>query len=213
MVFRRAMRRLLRDPTQAFSATSSAPHELISGWGNESWSAGPEFLSACANEALVARGPILECGSGLTTLVVGAIAQRSGKTLWSLEHSPEWGGRVRTELDEFGIDSVQLSVAPLGDWGECDWYQPPLAQMPEAFDLVLCDGPPNATRGGRAGPATVMRERLTPGCVILLDDASRAAESKLAQQMSVQLQSQCQLLGEQKPYFRLCVGSHAKGHA
>jgi hypothetical protein len=40
----------------------------------------------------------------------------------------------------------------------------------------VCDGPKGTTRGGRYGLAPVMKDRLAPGCIVLLDDTSREAE-------------------------------------
>ena len=131
MVFHRAMRQLRRNPSEATSDSSSLLSDLVYGWGNESWSGEPEFLQSCVEHALVAKAPILECGSGLTTMILGVVAQHTGNTMWTLEHMPEWGYRVQCYLDELDITSVRLNVAPLAHYGECDWYAPPLETMPE----------------------------------------------------------------------------------
>src|SRR5678815_2448547 len=60
---------------------------LIYGWGNESWSALDEYLVRCIQEASACDGNILECGSGLTTLLMGIIAKRRRIQVWSLEHN------------------------------------------------------------------------------------------------------------------------------
>src|SRR6187399_1286181 len=85
-VFWRAMRRLMREVSPASeNFDSELLSDLVNGWGN-SWSARHEFLDACLQHTRKADGPILECGSGLSTLLVGALAQKLGKSVWSLEH-------------------------------------------------------------------------------------------------------------------------------
>ena len=205
LVFRRAMRRFLRDPEECAVTGNRVISDLIYGWGNPLWSALEEYLVACIRCALTVRGPILECGSGLTTLVVGAVSQQRGSTLWSLEHSPAWAMRVRSELTRYHIDAVTLSDAPIVDRGEFSWYEAPTDSMPSGFSLVICDGPPAVTRGGRYGLVPTFHDRLAPGCVILLDDAWREEEGQIARRWKEELNAEVSRLGEAKPYFELKV--------
>jgi hypothetical protein len=205
LVFRRAMRRYLRDPEAALAPGSTVMPNLVYGWGNDFWSALEEYLKACVRGAMAADGPILECGSGLTSLVVGAVAQRTGNTMWSLEHNPEWSRKVQERLTRYRIDAVRLLTAPLKDHPDFTWYDAPVDRMPDRFALVVCDGPPGMTRGGRYGLAPVMGSRLKPGCVILLDDAGRQEERKIAGRWEAELGATSEILGDQKPYIRLTV--------
>ena len=181
--------------------------DLIYGWGNEGWSALDDYLADCMEHALTAKGPILECGSGLSTVIVGAIAKRRGLCHWALEHTPEWAAKVRRYVKRYNLDSVSLCVSPLKDYGAFCWYDVPLESMPERFSLVICDGPPGSTKGGRYGLAPVMRERLKPGCVILLDDTSRQAERATASRWESELGASAEMLGSAKPYSKLTVNS------
>lgn len=201
MVFHRAMRRLIRSPREATADSGALLSDLVYGWGNESWSGEPEFLRSCVEHALAAKAPILECGSGLTTMILGVIAQHTGNTLWTLEHLPQWGYRVQCYLDEFAITSARVCVAPLAHYGECDWYDPPFESMPERFGLVVCDGPPSTGRGGRYGLAPVMAGKLQPGCVILLDDAERKDEQDIIVRWSEELPCRFSRMGTTKPFF------------
>jgi hypothetical protein len=201
-VFHHAMKRFVADPEK----TASQPEllgQLVYGWGNTGWSGEPEYLQACIRHALECRAPILECGSGLTTLLVGHLAQRNGTSLWSLEHMPHWGERVQHALARFAITSVRLCTAPIRSYGEFDWYDPPLRAMPEQFALVICDGPPSATRGGRYGLGAIMGPRLRDGCTILLDDAGRSDERHIAARWASEFDMLCELRGVAKPYFVL----------
>lgn len=199
------MRRFLRAPEACARVGNPVLLDLIYGWGNEEWSALDEYLVACLAHAQKADGPILECGSGLSTILVGVIAQRRGLQHWALEHTPAWADKVRNALKHYRIDAVLLCLTRLKEYGEFCWYDAPLSSMPERFALVICDGPPGGTRGGRYGLVPVMRERLAPGCVVLLDDARREQERAIARRWEAELNSDCEVLGRAKPYIRMAI--------
>ncbi len=178
-----------------------------SGWGNESWGALEEYLESCLAHALAANGPILECGSGLSTVMVGAIAKRRGVRHWALEHQPKWARKVQRCLDRYQLDSTVLCTTPLKDFGDFHWYDAPLQSMPESFALVVCDGPPGTTRGGRYGLVPIMRRRLKPGSVILLDDAGRQDEQDIASRWAAELGCRFEILGHAKPYIKMTLAS------
>jgi len=146
--------------------------ELRYGWGNERWAADVDFLEATAAHAAGSGGHILECGSGLTTLVLAAI---SGTRVWSLEHSPEWFARTEAALRRYGLHA-NLRLCPLQrHHGGFDWYAVP-RDLPKTFSLVICDGPPWDTHGGRYGLMPVLHGHMTSPATILLDDADRDGE-------------------------------------
>ena len=179
--------------------------DLVYGWGNESWSARGEFLGAVLAHAWKADGPVLECGSGLTTLLLGLVAERTGHRVWSLEHNPFWAERVRAELKRYRIGNVEVCPAALGDRGGYSWYAAPRERLPETFALVVCDGPPGDTPGGRYGLVPEMRSRLAPGCVLLLDDADRPDERAVLARWAGELGAAPEVLGAEKPFARLIV--------
>jgi hypothetical protein len=45
--------------------------------------------------------------------------------------------------------------------------------------LMICDGPPDKTRGGRYGLVPALAQRLENECVILADDADRPSEQRV----------------------------------
>lgn len=204
-IFRQSMKRFLAAPEACICPGSPVLMDLINGWGNQSWSAWGEYLAGCIGHALTSDGPILECGSGLSTILVGAIAKKRGMCHWVLEHAPEWAGKVRRYLKAYDLDSVILCVSPLKSYGDFDWYDAPLQLMPDAFSLVICDGPPGGTRGGRYGLVPVMKSRLGPGCVILLDDSAREQERAIAQRWRGELPADVESCASVKPYLKLTV--------
>ena len=150
--------------------------ELERAWGDDGWRAAGGYLEEVARFAREARGPVLEIGSGLTTLILGALVARRGIPVWTLEHHPDYFGHTGERLKSFGLANVHLTLAPLRDYGEFCWYDPPLDKLPRDFSLVIADGPPGDVKGGRFGLLPVLRSHFAPGVVVLLDDAERARE-------------------------------------
>lgn len=177
-VLRRVVNRLVRG--RAPSKYSTLWTDAVYGWGNEKWSADELYLAEVVRSAELAKGSILECGSGLTTVLMSAVAARRGLQLHALEHNETWHARVRQTILDMGGTTTSVHLATLSNFGDYDWYDAPLDRLPSDFTLVVCDGPPGSTRGGRSGMLPRMREKLAPHCTILLDDVSRPAERELA---------------------------------
>lgn len=190
--FRQNPRAGLRDETLL--------HQLIHGWDNESWSAWTEYLQACLLSCWDTGGPVLECGSGLSSLLMGVVLQERGGELHSLEHHPEWAARQRAFLERLDIRSVTLHQVPIIAYEGFDWYKPPLEKLPGAFRMVVCDGPPGCTRGGRSGMLPVMRERLGHGCKVFVDDVQRSAEAEMLALWARQEGRGFVTYGTEKPY-------------
>lgn len=175
MRFHRALARAIADPDRTLRS-DAALAELAHLWGNGSWTASPEYLAASMSLASEGSGPILECGSGLSTILVAAATHRTGRELVSLDHWPEWGAKVNRELQRAGLTHARVQVAPLKTTDRYDWYDVSRDSLPPQVSLVLCDGPPGDTRGGRSGLLPECWRLLAPDFVILLDDASREGE-------------------------------------
>jgi hypothetical protein len=155
--------------------------ELQEGWDNHGMAARTDYLAEVCRQGVRAERAILECGSGLTTLLLGLLAGRRGVGVWSLEHLPEWRKRVASALARHDIPEVHLLLAPLENYGAFTWYSPKVP-LPANFDLVVCDGPPSETQGGRYGMLPVMRNRIDERTMILLDDAERPSEHQVLRQ-------------------------------
>jgi len=183
--FRQAMREIARLPLGEMP-----PRELLiklrQGWDNQGWDAKLDYLEEILRRALVTDGPVLECGSGLTTLLLGQLAGRRGMETWTLEHHEGWYKRVSAVIKDYRIPGLRYSCAPLRDYGEFNWYDPPLAEMPREFGLVICDGPPDLAHGGRYGLLPVLGDRLKSGTVILFDDAREPGQPQVLQRWTAE---------------------------
>jgi hypothetical protein len=172
--------------------------ELLGSWGNEGFAADLSYLEALSAQAVATPGPVLECGTGATTILLGLLAGRRGIEIWSLENSPEWISRIQKALSRNRIPGVRLCYAPLRDYGGFDWYDAPVGHMPRDFRLVVCDGPPGFTPGGRYGLFPVMWGLLSRKAVVLVDDALRTSEMAVIE--------------EWKRRWPLLVSPHQSGH-
>ena len=148
---------------------------LRGAWGNP-FTPPPELLLEGCRRALLSASGVLECGSGLTTVLLTVICEARKIPFAALEHDANWFEIARTALSYLGISGGHLRHAPLKEFGEFAWYDCRTAVLPPSFDFVLCDGPPGSTHGGRYGLLPIMASRLAPGCVVLLDDADREGE-------------------------------------
>jgi len=149
------------------------------GWGNFGYMANIRYLQEITLEVRRNKGPILECGSGLTTILIAAMTASRKTPVFALEHHEDWFNKMRDTLESFGFDHVQVLLTPLRDFGDYDWYDVPKQTLPDGFDLVICDGPPGNIKGSRYGLIPEMNHLLSPQCIILLDDANRRRERQV----------------------------------
>jgi hypothetical protein len=139
---------------------------------------------------------VLECGSGLSTLIIGAVAQMMSREVWTLEHLEFWATKVRSHLSRLDLKSVRLCVKPRRNYGDYSWYDPPLDEMPSDFGLVICDGPPGGVHGGRYGFLPIMKERIAQKAMILLDDTVRDEERAIAHMWAKSLNARLEFLAD-----------------
>ena len=202
LAFRRALRRLAR-----LSVGEVPSRQLLidlqAGWGNEGFAARTDYLEEVARRAVATSGAILECGSGLTTILLGWLAGRRGIETWSLEHMPEWHAQIVQILQRHSIPKANVCLAPLRDYGDFWWYDPPLERLPETFKLIVCDGPPGTTRGNRYGLVPVLGERLHADSLILLDDADRPSEVEVLRRWTAEAKMAVELRDVPKGAFAL----------
>lgn len=162
---------------------------LIDGYGND-WSAQAEFLMACVQAARNAKGPILECGCGLTTIAMALVTDQQ---VIALENSPIWAEYVTNFLNKYCIPNVRIICSPLVDYGDYEWYPKLDEFMCEKYDLVVCDGPARTSKGGRRG----IRE--IKDCIdglVILDDVDKALIEDYQEYLGIEFH----MYGELKPF-------------
>jgi len=179
--------------------------ELVEAWGNESYSAQHEYLRELVLTVRKIDGPIVECGSGLTTVLVGLEAQRNGLKHYALENHPEWARRILRDLTAAGVTSTVVYETPLRSYGEYAWYDVSEVELPPKFAMAICDGPPGDTPGGRYGLVPVLQDRLDSGCLIMIDDFQREEEQAITRRWTKETGASFTQHGTNKPFAMLRI--------
>ena len=128
-----AIRRALRPLKIHGKMTESEVTAFHKAWGNEGFAADRTYLMQLLR--LLKSGPVLECGTGGTTLLANEMGLRRGFTTHCLEQEHAWAEAV-----QWRPAAVQVLNAPLRNFGEYHWYEV-RAHLPSHFALVVCDGP------------------------------------------------------------------------
>ena len=197
VVLHRTLRRIRRHD-QYVPLSDQAISGLLYGWGSP-WSLREELITELWHRAWHTRGPVLECGSGLSTLLLGIAAERLGYDVYSLEHDDAWWAQVVAAVDRLKLERVKVISAPLVMHSGYAWYDAP-GTFPSEFTLVLCDGPPGATLGGRYGLLPELRPSMAADCVILLDDAAREGEQEVLRRWTEEHRVTHRMIGTEKPF-------------
>ena len=117
-----------------------------------------------------AHGDILECGSGLSTLVMGLALRGSARRLYSLESNLEWVDRVQTWLERYGVENVRLIYAPLQPGPHGVWYGAEASDLPDRFDGLLVDGPKRDDGVNRLAVFDVLGDAIRGARTWIVDD-------------------------------------------
>jgi predicted O-methyltransferase YrrM len=143
------------------------------------WAAEADLAAIVVRE-LEYRVPelVVECGSGVTTLVIADQLRRLGRgRLISLEHDEGFAATIRGRLDEANLaEWVTVVDLPLQQTTvrgtTVDWYsQAAVAQAVDApIDLLFIDGPPQRSRWARWAGLELLYDSLSPQAVVIADD-------------------------------------------
>jgi hypothetical protein len=132
---------------------------LCKAWGNPAMLT-PVGLMLAFKMALRSKDPILETGSGLSTIVLGLAAEQIGQSVTSLEHDAAHAKVTQQALDDANIHTVGLYHCPvLGGDGS--------PGLPDHIGFWLHDGPMDFD--GRSKAFDLFAERAKHGRV-LVDD-------------------------------------------
>lgn len=101
-----------------------------------------DVLTLCAVMGMKADGPVIEAGSGLTSIVLAASTKHK---VYSLEHDYEWFKKTVAMAKEAGVTNLEVKLCNIKD----GWYALP-GDLPQSFALGLNDGPPRSL-GSRMG--------------------------------------------------------------
>jgi len=146
---------------QAGQGTADDFKFLYIEWGNN-FALPPDFAEALLSAACEVSGPILEIGSGLTTLLLAV----SGNPVHSIEQDLAWLLRVKAAAKQLRLSNIELTYSPLmPEENDEAWY----SEVPKIVpSLVFCDGPQQRWRRGRIFQAM----EIPASASFIADDAS-----------------------------------------
>lgn len=147
-----------------------------------SWKADTGFLHRIVDGIEMIRPEVVvELGAGASTLVcAAALKANGGGTLYSYDQHEAFVAATAEWIESEGATAV-LRHAPLRVRSPAwpgRWYD--LQDLPPRIDLLVIDGPPWAIHPFVRGAAESLFDRLSPGGLILLDDADRPGERIVA---------------------------------
>lgn len=138
--------------------------EAVKAYGNH-WGASADVLQIASGLAKASQLPILEIGSGLSTIVLAASTEQR---VWTAEHDKRYAQDLEEMARLAGVKNIALLHADLKD----GWYdlESEMPSLPLQFGLAFVDGPPRMH-----GTRMKFFETFGHRCeVILCDDADDA---------------------------------------
>lgn len=113
-------------------------YEEVFDWAANPWCANNEVLLVAVSAARKSTGPIIETGSGLTTVLMAAATDQ---TVFCIEHNPHFANVTRAMVQACALTNVAIIHTDIID----GWYAltpTDKIALPAHFGLGLNDGPP-----------------------------------------------------------------------
>src|SRR5699024_7283595 len=130
---------------------------------------------------------VLELGRGSSTVWIATVLRSLGAArVVAVDHLDVYADQTRAALTMHGLDDVaEVRCAPLQELDllgqSSDWYDLALFEDLQDVDLLVVDGPPKSTGPHARRPAFgALEHRLADSAWIVVDDAHRADEAKMA---------------------------------
>lgn len=140
-------------------AETEADYNEAFRYAGNQWAADPGVLAVVTGIARKCRGPIIETGSGLSSVFMAAA---TAENVYSLEHLDHYAAQTLAWAEEAGVSNVGICCTPLKD----SWYDVEKFALPHKFAFGFCDGPPRMY-GTRMKFFEVFAERCS---VVVVDD-------------------------------------------
>lgn len=172
---------------------------------NNNYSLGPTALRLIWEHCSESKLPILECGSGISSIIAGIACQRTGQMVHSLENDLDWFRHTRNYIQLYKTKPIALYYAPFREYDEQTkeiatsnshngtfiWYEID-ESMPAKFGVAIIDGP--ARRFGREGVYKLMLDRIKDA-IWIVDDFEDPSQSSVCYKYAEQLGKTVEVLG------------------
>lgn len=148
---------------------------------------------------------IVECGSGVSTLLAAYSLKRlGGGKVIALEHDEAFAQQTRQQICSHGLeDYAQVLITPLTNYLIVEtsfrWYDITSVDLHQPIDLLLVDGPPGTLQKQSRYPALpLLMSHLHPKSWILMDDANRQDEQEICKRWEEEFELTSQTLSAEK---------------
>ena len=153
------------------------------------WAAAPDFLRIVM-EAIFREKPrlVLEASCGVSTLVIASALRCLGNgRVVSLEQDGRFASLTRDMIALHGLEAYATIIhAPLKEYDMSGakkmWYDLGALNISQPIDLLCIDGPTAPDKHARYPALPLLKERLRPGALVILDDGCRAGEQEIVEQ-------------------------------
>jgi hypothetical protein len=179
--------------------------KLVYAWGNQGYSAQTNYIETCLQYASKPGGGIIfECGSGLSTLLLGVIGKHRKRKVVSLEEMQVWADKVQQQIDKYNLNQNNLYCKSLISYGDFSWYDIAGLEIPE-IGLAICDAPAGNLQGARKGFLYIMKEKMLQNSAILVDDTIREDEQKMIKEWQDIIPLSVEFRGTSDPHAILTI--------
>lgn len=137
---------------------TEADYNEVCRYIGNNYSVDPGLLALVVGVARKCRGPIIETGSGLSSVMMAAVTDQK---VYSLEHDDLYAAQTVRMGEKSGVNNFGVCYAPLKDF----WYDIEKFDLPAKFALGFCDGPPRLY-----GTRMKFFEVIAPRCEVLIVD-------------------------------------------
>ncbi|GFZ98577.1 class I SAM-dependent methyltransferase [Nesterenkonia alkaliphila] len=133
---------------------------------------------------------ILELGGGASTIWMGYLTEAFGTKIITVDHLKEYRNITEGYVRRHNFNKrIECRLAPLENVAvsghEFLWYSQSSFSDVTDIDILLIDGPPQATGESARYPAfPTLRESLSPQALVLLDDTHRKTEQEILERWS-----------------------------
>ncbi|MFT7654726.1 MAG: hypothetical protein ACI9ON_003261 [Limisphaerales bacterium] len=199
----RILRRLLQ--TKDRNLDSQLIADLFAHWGDPLQAAGESYLRSCIAHTSVSSGHILQCGVGLSTLLLGIANARLNYVdnhLWALTDDPHNANVIRSWLSQYQVTNTHIVVCQPHIFDGYVWYGVNTKQLPQGFTLALSDGG-RACVSGAVGLVYRMGEKLGTDSVILSRNLKKREDQAMVFDWAKSNQLNCVVVDKSSGFLKV----------
>ncbi len=149
--------------------------EICDAWGSPESYAVDGHLRALLAEVPKAHGHVLQCGAGLTTVLLAVALAHRGVHLWALESNAQSAAAVRSWLAQYELNQAHVVTARAEIGRAGVGYAVDVGRIKGPLSLVICEA--SQAHPGNAGWILPrIADRLDPKAVVMVCDVRKREE-------------------------------------